>query len=63
MNNNNNTMKLNESLMLKETPKAVAQWSLDENFSISFSSTRKKPNIIVRTLQRWLLGIYWREVK
>jgi len=55
--------KENKGFTLLQTPKTVAQWSLDRDFGVVFSSPRKKPNLIVRTLQRWLLNIHWRDVK
>jgi hypothetical protein len=55
--------KENKGFTLLQTPKAIAQWSLDKDFGVVFSSPRKKPNLIARTLQRWLLGIHWRDIK
>jgi hypothetical protein len=49
-------------IILKTGPKPQATWSFDPNFYVRFEVGHKKPHLIARFLQRWLLGIYWRDV-
>ena len=50
-------------IILKTGPTPQAAWSFDPNFYVRFEVGHKKPHLVARTLQRWLLGIYWRDVK
>ena len=49
-------------IILKTGPTPQAMWSFDPNFYVRFEVSHKKPHLIARLLQRWLLGIYWRDV-
>ena len=40
-----------------------AAWSFDPSFGVRFVVRHKKPHLIACLLQRWLLGIYWRDLK
>lgn len=54
---------LEGDIILKTGPTPQAAWSFDPNFYVRFEVGHKKPHLIARFLQRWLLGIYWRDVK
>jgi len=54
---------LEGDIILKTGPTPQATWSFDPNFHVRFEVSHKKPHLIARLLQRWLLGIYWRDVK
>ncbi len=53
----------NSDIVLSTGPTPQAAWSFDPNFYVRFEVGHKKPHLIARLLQRWLLGIYWRDVK
>ena len=52
---------LEGDIILKTGPTPQATWSFDPNFHVRFEVSHKKPHLIARTLQRWLLGIHWRD--
>jgi hypothetical protein len=63
MTDTNETSIIHPGVAFIEPVKATAEWSIDENFGIAFRGPWKKPNLFVRTMQRLILGIYWRDVE